>query len=177
MKHRIVAVALALSTLSGLAAAGDPRFWANDIRTLFFIGKSDDRDEVHYGIHLDKDCMPIGNEPVYVYWQQIEQGPNVTEDLNFLDRTVYGVKSQSVTKRSPEESRVVMTLRATSDRSITVVTKKQEGQCVADSIAMIGGVPARLDRVFVHVAGWLSVDWIDIKGTVSGRPIVERVKR
>ena len=164
----------------GVARADDPRFWSNDVRTLFAIGKNIDRDEVQYGIHLDKDCVPIGNEPIYAYWRQIEQGPNVTEDLNALDRTVYGIKGQWVTKRSrsaDEESKVLMTLRATSDRSIAVITRKRDGKCIADPIATINGGPARLERVFVHIAGFLSVDWIDIKGTVSGKPVVEHVKR
>jgi hypothetical protein len=168
--------ALALA-FSGRAHADDPRFWANDVRTVFVIGKNIDRDEVNYGIHLDKDCIPIGNEPIYVYWRQNEQGPNVTEDLNALDRTVYGIKGQWVTKRSPDESKVLMTLRATSERSIAVITRKRDGKCVADPIATINGAPARLDRVFVHVAGFLSVDWIEIRGVASGKPVVERVKR
>jgi len=172
---RVLGVATALAVAPS-ARADDPRFGRHDIRSLFVIGKNIDRDEVRYGIHLDPDCQPRGAEPIYAYWQQIEQGPDVVEDLNFLDRTVYGIKEQRVTKRSPEESKVLMTLKATPDRAVAVVVRRREGRCVADSIAFINAVPALLDRVFVHVAGFLKVDWVEIRGRVDGKPVVERVK-
>jgi hypothetical protein len=169
-------VLVALSATTFAAHAGDPRFGPNDIPTLFVIGKSDDRNEVQYGIHLDKECVPIGSEPVYAYWRQLERGPNITEDLNMLDRTVYGIKEQKVLKRSPEESKVLMTLKATPERAVAVFTRRRDDKCVAESIAFINNAPARLERVFVHVAGFLKVDWIEIRGLANGKPVVERVK-
>jgi hypothetical protein len=159
-----------------VAADASPRFGANDIRTLFFIGKSDDHNEVHYGIHLAPDCTPIGDEPIFAYWRQVEQGPNVFDDLNLLDRTVYGVRRQTVLKRTPEETRIQMTLRATSDRSVTIIVNRRDGKCVSDAVAAIQGRPAHLERIFVHVAGLFKVDWIEIRGTSGGNVVVERVK-
>ena len=163
--------------LAGTARADSSRFGPYDIRTVFVIAKNENKNQVHYGIHLDKDCMPIGKEPVYAYWQQLEEGPNVIQDLNLLDRTAYGINSQQVLKRTPEESKVLITLKPASDRGIAVVTRKRDGQCVADPIARINGSPARLERIFVHIAGFLRVDWIDIKGIFNGSPVIERVKR
>jgi hypothetical protein len=179
-KGQVIALAVIACSLGvGSDAHADARFWANDIRTLFVIAKNIDRDEVQYGIHLDKDCAPIGAEPLYAYWRQLEQGPDVTEDLNVLDKTVYGIDKQWVTKRSPDENKVLMTLKATPTRGIAVITRKRDGKCVAESIATINGKPARLDRVFVHVPGFLRVDWIEIRGVdiASGQPAVERVNR
>lgn len=177
--HVIALATLACSLVLGNVARADARFGTNDIRTVFVIAKNIDRDEVQYGIHLDKDCSPVGSEPVYAYWRQLEQGPDVTEDLNLLDRTVYGIDKQGVTKRSPEESKVLMTLKATPTRGIAIVTRRREGKCVADSIAFVNGKPARLERVFVHVPGFMRVDWIEIRGVdlATGRPVVERVNR
>ncbi len=173
--------ALAASALgsTGSASAADPRFGPNDIRTLFVIAKNIDRDEVQYGIHLDKDCVPIGDAPIYAYWRQFEQGSDVTEDLNVLDRTVYGIDGQWVTKRSADDSKVLMTLKATPKRGIAVITKKRDGKCVADTIATINRRPARLQRVFVHVPGFLRVDWIEIRGVdgATGEPAFEHVNR
>jgi hypothetical protein len=167
---------LVLSLLATSARADDPRFHPNDVRSVFLIGKSDDRDEVHYGIHLDKDCVPVGEQPVYAYWLQVEKGPNITEDLNLLDRSVYGVKGQSVTRRSTDESKVLMTVKAAPDRTVAIVLHKQDGKCIADPIATINSAPARLDRVFIHIAGFLRVDWVEIRGVANGKPVVERVK-
>jgi hypothetical protein len=157
------------------AEAEESRFGRYDIQTLFAIGKNVDRNEVQYGIRLDQDCVPYGDAPVYGYWRQYEQGPSVTENLNMLDRTVYGIKNQTVVKRGADESKVLMTLRST-DRPIAVVTHKRDGKCVAETYAHINGISALLHTVFVHVAGFLSVDWIEIRGTASGRPIIEHVK-
>ena len=161
------------------SAAADSRFGPNDVRTLFEIGKNLDRNVVQYGIRLDKDCVPVGDEPIYAYWRQFEKGPDVTEDLNFLDKQGYGIKGEWVVKRDPAGSKVLMTLRAT-DRPIAVLVKKNDdGKCVADTIAKINGEQAHLERVFVHVAGFLKIDWIEIRGTsvASGKPAIERVNR
>jgi hypothetical protein len=165
------------SLLFAATAAADSRFGPNDVRTVFEIGKNLDRNVVQYGVRLDKDCVPIGDEPIYAYWRQFEKGPEVTEDLNFLDKQGYGIKGEWVTKRSPDGSKILMTLRAT-DRPIAVIVKKNdEGKCTAEAITTINGGPAHLDRVFVHVAGFLKVDWIEIKGSANGKPVVERVNR
>ena len=158
------------------AVADDARFGPNDVRTVFFIGKNDDRNQVQYGIHLDKACVPIGDEPVYAYWRQLERGPDVVEDLNLLDKTVYGIREQKVLERSPEKSKVLMTLKATPDRGIAILTHLRDGKCVADPVAFINKEASTLQSVFVHVAGFMSVDWIEIRGVLNGTPVVERVK-
>ncbi len=172
----LVPIVVAALSWSPVVAADDARFGKHDVRSVFVIAKNIDRDEVRYGVHLDQDCAPRGPEPMHAYWQQIEQGPGVVEDLNFLDQTVYGIKEQRVTKRSAEESKVLMTLKATPDRAIAVVIHKREGRCVAEAVAFINAVPSFLDRVFVHVAGFLKVDWVEIMGRANGKQVVERVK-
>ena len=160
-------------------AQAESRFGPHDVRTLYEIGKNLDKNVVQYGIRLDKDCVPVGNEPIYAYWRQFEQGPEVTEDLNFLDKQGYGIKGEWVTKRSAEGSKVLMTLRAT-DRPVAILVKRSDdGRCVGDAIATINGAPAHLERVFVHVAGFLKVDWVEIRGTsvADGKPVAERVNR
>jgi hypothetical protein len=175
-KKPALALALLVLALAPAARADHPRFGPNDLRTLFVIGKNIDRNEVQYGIRLDQDCVPVGKEPLYAYWRQFERGPNVTEDLNFLDETVYGIKEQKVVKRAADESKVLMTLKATPDRMVAVITRRRDGKCVAESIAFINKAPALLERVFVHVAGFLKVDWIEISGLSNGNRVVERVK-
>ncbi len=158
--------------------AADPKFGPNDLPTLFVIAKNIDRNEVQYGIHLDKDCVPVGDEPIYAYWRQFERGANVTEDLNFLDKTVYGIGGQWVLQRSADGSKVLMKVKASGERGIAILVKKNEsGKCVSDTVATIAGQRAHLDRVFVHVPGFMRVDWVEIRGTAASdhKPIVERV--
>src|SRR5256885_5089221 len=89
-------------TIISTTASADSRFGPHDVRTIFEIGKNLDRNVVQYGIRLDKDCVPVGDEPIYAYWRQFEKSPDATEDLNFLDKQGYGIKGEWVTKRSPE---------------------------------------------------------------------------
>lgn len=166
-----------LAAVAGPAHA-EGRFGPHDVRTLFVIGKNTDRNEVQYGIRLDKDCVPVGDEPIYPYWRQYEKGPEVTADLNWLDKTGYGIKDQRVEKRAPGSSKVVMRLRATSERLIAVLVRKEGAACAADPIAYIAATPAKLQRIHVQLSGPLSIDWIDIRGlrADNGQPINERAK-
>ncbi|APR79274.1 Hypothetical protein A7982_04621 [Minicystis rosea] len=159
-------------------AHAEGRFGPHDIRTMFVIGKNLDRNEVQYGIRLDKDCVPIGDEPVYAYWRQYEKGPEVTEDLNFLDRTGYGIKDQKVEQRAATGSKVMMRLRATSDRSIGIYIRKEGEKCVADPMTYIAGTAAQLQRIHVQLSGPLSIQYIDIRGLRADnkQPINERAK-
>src|SRR5262245_17335361 len=101
-------------TVAPSAHADESRFGPHDVRTVFAIGKNLDKNEVQYGVRLDEQCRPQSEEPMYAYWRQFEQGPEVTEDLNFLDKTAYGIKMQTVQLRSERGTKIVMTLRATS---------------------------------------------------------------
>jgi hypothetical protein len=174
---RAALVAAALLT-TGAALAGDSRFGPNDVRTVFAIGKNTDKNEVQYGIRLDKDCMPVGDEPVYAYWRQFEQGPEVLEDLNFLDKQGYGIRSQELRQKTPERSKVLVNLRATSERWIAVVTQRVDAKCTGYAIATINGSPARLDRIFLKVSGPISVEYVELRGTniKTGEPATERIK-
>ncbi len=125
---------------------------------------------------LDEDCQPIGNEPVFAYWRDFEKVPEVTDDLSAIERSLYGVRDQKVLARVPGESKILMSLKATPQRGIAIFVRKRDRKCMSESIATINGAPAHLERVFVHVAGIMSVDWIELRGQLNGQPAVERVK-
>ena len=169
-------VAVAVLLPGPTALASDPRFGPDDIRSLFAVAKNTNRNEVHYGIHLDASCMPVGDKPVHAYWRQFERGPDAIEDLNMLDRTVYSIREQRVVTRSAEESKVVMSLKATPERGIAVIVRKRDGKCVSETIAKINGTASLLDRIFVHI-GLMSVDWVELRGRLDNQPVVEHVKR
>ena len=62
---RFVFLVVATAATSATDVRADPRFGPNDLPSLFEIGKNIDRNVVRYGIHLDKDCVPIGEEPLF----------------------------------------------------------------------------------------------------------------
>lgn len=101
--------------------------------------KSTNRNEVHYGVKLDEDCQPIGNEPVFAYWRDFEKVPEVTDDLSAIERSLYGVRDQKVLARVPGESKILMSLKATPQRGIAIFVRKRDRKCMSESIATING--------------------------------------
>ncbi len=66
---------------------------ANDVPRVFYISKNDNGNQIHYGVKLDQNCLPMGNNPIYVYWVR-ENG--TTGELQKLEQPAYGIYSQSV---------------------------------------------------------------------------------
>ena len=79
---------------------GDPDFGPNDVATVFFFSKSDDRNRVDYGLRLDATCMPVGEEPLFPYWREFESEPPglKTHSLKFFEYAGYGVSEQRIKK-------------------------------------------------------------------------------
>lgn len=165
-----------LSLLAMPALLGALHFGPHDVR-VFAITKSDNRDQVHFGVHLDKNCVPEGTEPVYGYWRIYEKGPDVVEDLNWMDQKAYGIVSQQITKDFQGGSKVLIALRAAPSRGIAVLTRKQDGRCVAEGITTIDNAPARLDHIFLKIKSWISIYYLEIHGfrVGTGQAVVERV--
>lgn len=175
-----LAVALAFSSANGPTAGADEvRFGRHDVPTIFFISKSDDKNRVDYGIRLDADCAPVGNDAVFPYWRELENPPVRIHGINFLERIPYGISDQGLVRRFATGAEYSIRLRQL-DRVVGVSLRKQtDGTCTATPRARVGGVTAILVSVFVKLTGPMSVAYIDIHGKDfnSGAPIDERVKR
>jgi hypothetical protein len=55
-----------------------------------------------YAIHLDSQCVPVGDAPVYAFWHMQEKGPAVIEPLLSRVERAYGIASQRVLVRGTE---------------------------------------------------------------------------
>jgi hypothetical protein len=170
-----------LLTASASALAHEPSFGENDLETLFFISKSDDRNRVDYGMRLDSRCSPIGKEPVFPYWREFEPPPPVrTKPMGAFSKLGYGISKQEVLRRNETGAEHAIQLRQV-DRVIYITTTRgADGRCSALVRTKIGGVDyAALRSIFVKLSGPLSVSYIDIKGKdlKTGQPIEERLRR
>jgi hypothetical protein len=177
----LLLVGLALFAVPSSARAGEPSFGTNDIETLFFIAKSDDKNRVDYGMRLDKTCAPYGDEPVFPYWREFEPPPPVrTKPMSAFAKMGYGISTQKVVKRSAAGGEHVIKLKQV-DRTIYISTKKgANGRCSALVRMKIASVDfAELRSVFVMLSGPLSVSYLDIKGKdpKTGRALQERLDR
>jgi hypothetical protein len=181
VRLRLVLAAVALATLTRSAVADEPRFGANDLETLFFISKSDDRNRVDYGMRLDGHCAPYGDEPVFPYWREFEPPPPVrTKPMSAFSKMGYGISTQRVLRRTAAGGETVIQLKQVG-RTIFITTRRgANGRCTALVRTKIANVPhAELLSIFVKLSGPLSVSYIDIKGKnlVTAKPIEERLKR
>jgi Domain of unknown function (DUF4833) len=172
--------ALGLLAVAPPARAADVQFGPKDVATVFYIGKSDDKNRVDYGIRLDGDCVPIGNSAVFGYWREFESTPVVLSNLSFLDKIPYGFKDQGLVSRTATGADYFVRLKQ-FDRTIAIGTKKEaDGTCSATARAKIGttGI-AQLVSVFAKLSGPFSVYYIDIHGKdfATGAPILERVNK
>jgi Domain of unknown function (DUF4833) len=165
---------LAGALLAG-AAQGDPA--ARDVPSVFHVAKSENKNQVHYGVHLDASCSPIGTAPVFAYWRMFEHGPLAAEPLLQREVKAYGVAEQHVTERGAEGAQLSLQLHALPKRPIVVKTNRRGDVCDAVATTVIAGVPAVLSSVFVQLRWPFGVDHLELSGRAlaDGRPVQERL--
>jgi len=162
------ALGIALGLLVPSPARSEPlRFGPRDVTSLFSISKSENKNEVVYAIHLDEQCAPAGDAPVYAFWRMNEKGPAVIEPILSREEGAYGIGRQRVLARG-EGGKVELTLRALPSRPIVVETKVGEGRCQAWSTLPIAGENAYLYNVYVKLKEF-GVDYILLSGWATDR--------
>jgi hypothetical protein len=169
------AAGLAVAWLLTVVVAGAEE--SNDVRSVFFVAKSENKNQVHYGVHMGADCAPSGPAPVFAYWQMLEKGPGATEPLLGMEAPAYGFASQRVTAIGPSGGTVLVTLRAMPERPIVVTTRRQGGSCVAVAETQIDGASALLTRVFVQLRWPFGVESLTLDGYAGGHAVRERMKK
>jgi hypothetical protein len=168
-------VLAAAASIAGTARSDPP----HDVASVFFVAKSENRNQVHYGVRLDPTCAPAGAAPVFVYWRMLEHGPAATEPLLSREMPAYGLADQHVVERRADGGRVVVRLRALPDRLIEITTVAREGQCDVSATTPIDGTPAALASVFVQLRWPFGVDHLLLSGRSlsDGHPLRERLER
>jgi hypothetical protein len=149
-----------------------------DVRSVFFIAKSENRNQVHYGIHLDRTCAPAGDRPVFAYWRMFERGPDATEPVLPVELQAYGIVDQQVIAREAGGGRVRLTIAALRDRVLTVEIHADGASCTATATASVGGVPASLWSVYVRLRWPFGVDSLTLAGRAldDGRIVEEKLR-
>ena len=147
------------------------------VRSVFFVAKSENRNEVHYGIALDSACRPVGVSPVFAYWQMRERGPLATETQLSREVPAYGVSEPQRVDRAERGGRVVFTLNALPRRAIAIDAAPDGAGCIATAKIMIGGTAAALTSIFVQLRWPFGVDHLELSGRAipDGRRLRERL--
>lgn len=113
--------------------------------SVFHIDRNKNRNQVHYGVHVDERCRPVGEEPVYNYWLRREEDPPVVRPLKYFQQAAYGFQKQNI----ESDGRIEVRLRALPDRQLVIRIASVGGGCKAETFMTIGGKQAYLDKVFV----------------------------
>ena len=175
LSSALVAGLAALAATTG-TARGDT---SHDVPSVFFVAKSENRNQVHYGVHLDPACAPTGPSPVFAYWRMLEQGPGATEPLLPREEPAYGIAEQRVIERRADGGRLLLRLRALPDRPIAIDTVSHDGTCEVSATTSIGGAPATLHSVFAQLRWPFGVDYLQLDGrsVLDGHLLRERLAR
>ncbi len=175
----LATTAIVIATTSR-GARGEERFELapTDIASAFFIAKSQNRNQVHYGVHVDRECRPVGDAPIFAYWRMLENGGEL-EPL--LDREVpyYGLGDDQKVELSPTGSSIRVNLRALPERPVVVTLTRTKSGCQATAATTIAGSEAQLTFVYVRLAWLLGVDYLLLRGhrADNGTSIEEVVHR
>ncbi|MCP3143536.1 DUF4833 domain-containing protein [Pyxidicoccus xibeiensis] len=173
---------LCLGLLSGQAPAlAEPAGQAAPARaadSAFFITRSTNRNQVHYGIRLDGDCKPQGAQPVHAYWRMLEKGETAVEPLLGRELPAYGLGDVQQVESTPKGWKVHVRLRAWPERVIGVDVFRENGRCAARAWTQLEGRPAQIDRIFVKTAWPTGVSYVLLSGTgADGRSVKEVIRR
>ncbi len=145
--------------------------------SVFFIARSENRNQVHYGIRVDADCRPRGQNPVYVYWRMFEKGEQEVEALLGVEEPIYGLVAEQQVESTPEGWRVRIQLRSFPGRVIDVDVVQENGGCATQASTKVAGSPARLDNIFVQNQWPFGIDHLLINGVrPDGQAIREKVR-
>lgn len=178
-----VLVQFAFSSLASAQQTGTRvHFGDHDVRSVFFVAKSENANQVHYAVRATADCRPSGASPVFPYWRDLEVGPKVVSPVLAHEERAYGLEAEQRVVVNRKHAFVDIRLRAVPARTIRVrLSKDRKGRCKATATMRIAGKHARLDHVFVELRAFLGlavgVEYFLIRGSVSAgnKPVVEKV--
>jgi hypothetical protein len=179
----VLAFALALRMLAPEVARGGSATVAQDVASVFFIAKSENKNQVHYGVHLDEACAPVGIAPLFAYWRMLEKGPGAVEPLLFQEEAAYGFASQQLLGRDRDgRGRILASLRALPSRPIVVAVARAAAgpgdRCLATATTTIAGQTATLSSVYAQIAWPFGVEALVLTGRAlsDGRELRERIR-
>jgi hypothetical protein len=162
---------LAISTFTDVAAA------AREVPSVFFISKSENKNQVHYGVRLDERCAPLGASPVFAYWRTLEVNARTTEPLLAIEQRAYGILEQRITERTDRGGTVRVLLRALPTRPIVITSVANGATCDVTATTLVDGVPAVLTGIHAQLKWPFGVDHLLVSGRAvsGGRALRERI--
>lgn len=170
----------ALSFAPRFARAEDAvTFGPNDVRSVFYVAKSENQNQVHYGLRLDAACRPVGKRPVFAYWSRHRASGRVDAPLEGLGARFYGASDEQKVRVGSTGGSVQMYVKALDRVQVEIAIERTDKGCVAVPTTTIQGERASLTRAYLQLGRFgLSVKHVDLLGTrVRDRArVVQRIE-
>jgi hypothetical protein len=168
---------VALGSLPGRGRAADARRLGQPLDSVFYIAKSENRNQVHYAVRVDARCVPRGEQPVYGYWRNYEQGPTARSPLLSIEEPAYGLAAPQQRQRTAHGGSVRFALRAFPERTIVVDTFATPDGCRALAATRVHGEVAQLRSIYVQLGLLFAVERVLVHAErlSDGAQLVERV--
>jgi Domain of unknown function (DUF4833) len=147
------------------------------VQSIFFIAKSENKNQVHYAVNVDADCRPVGTHPVYGYWRDLELGPRAVSKLLDHEQRAYGLGEPRFVRASASGGQIRVALRALPERPLFIDTFRQGKSCAARTQITIAGQPALLESIYVDLGFLFSVNYILLHGVrvADGAAVSEKI--
>jgi hypothetical protein len=157
----------ALAFVPTLARAeGAVEFGPHDVRSVFHVAKSENQNQIHYGLRLDAACRPVGKQPVFAYWSRHRTTGRVDAPLEGLGRRFYGASDEQKVSAGSTGGVVRMHVKALERVVVDIDIERTANGCVAVPTTIIQGERASLSRAFLQLGRFgLSVKHVDLVGT------------
>ena len=149
---------------------------ARDVPSVFFIARSTNKNQVHYGVRVDGACNVVGAQPVYGYWRMLENRGQV-EPILPMEIPAYGLDDTQQIERSAGTTVVRVKLRAFPDRPLLITVTQSDAGCEATATTPIAGTPAQLHSIYVRLKWPFGIDYVLVRGaTKNGRRVEEVIQ-
>ncbi|MDB4986450.1 MAG: hypothetical protein JWN04_1628 [Myxococcaceae bacterium] len=147
------------------AAADSVTFGPHDVRSVFHVEKSENQNQVHYGVRLDAACHPQGNSPVFAYWRRLRNDVRVDEPLVGPGTRVYGASNEQTVQVTAQGGHVETYVRALKRLTIAVDIQKGKEGCVAVPMVTLHGERVKLLRAYLQLGRFgITVKYVDVYG-------------
>lgn len=147
------------------SAADTVAFGPFDLRTMFYVSKSENQNQVHYAMRVDRECRPSGKAPVFAYWRRLRKGQRFDEPLLPPGTRLYGASDEQKVTVGKAGGTVNMYVKALKRLPIDIVVEKNAAGCKATSTVKLKGEAARLSYAFLQLGRLgITVKYVDVVG-------------
>jgi hypothetical protein len=148
-----------------VAIADDVTFGPHDVRSMFYVAKSENQNQVHYGLRVDANCKPRKDDPVFAYWRRLKKGVRYDEPLVPPGTRLYGASDDQSVQQTSNGGQIKMYVKALKRLPIEIKVEKVGTTCQTTATVVLKGARARLSYAFLQLGRFgLTVKYVDVVG-------------